>query len=52
LFNAAKAILTEHRDQLEALANLLMETETVDHTQFFKILGRELPPEASSPAQG
>ena len=51
-FNAAKAILTEHRDQLEALANLLMETETVDHAQFFKILGRELPTENASPAQG
>lgn len=39
-YNQAKAILIEHKDQLEALANQLMETETVDYDTFMVLLGR------------
>jgi cell division protease FtsH len=44
-FDRAKAILTEHMDQLHLLAKTLLERETVDGDQLRKLLsGEELPP--------
>ncbi|MBP6887476.1 MAG: ATP-dependent zinc metalloprotease FtsH [Oscillospiraceae bacterium] len=43
-YDQAKVILEQHRDKLEALANLLMEREKIDGELFKAIMeGRELP---------
>jgi len=39
----AKAILQEHRDQLENLTGELLAHETIDGKTFLRLLGRELP---------
>ncbi|RME93217.1 MAG: ATP-dependent metallopeptidase FtsH/Yme1/Tma family protein [Verrucomicrobia bacterium] len=39
----AKAILTEHRDQLEQLTAELLEKETLDGREFYRVAGRTAP---------
>ncbi len=51
-YRRAEGILTEHRDQLDALAALLIEREKLDDQEFECFMtGRELP-EAKQPAAG
>jgi cell division protease FtsH len=50
-YERARTILTEHRDQLDALAAALLERETLDRDQVDLVLaGRTLPPLAPPPA--
>jgi len=41
----AKAILTEHRDQLELVTRKLLENETIDAQTFKQLIGRSPGPE-------
>jgi cell division protease FtsH len=44
-YDRVKALLTEHRDQVEAIAKALMDRETLDSEELKAIFeGRELPP--------
>jgi len=40
----AKEILTEHRDQLEKIAAELLSKETLDGPEFYKLVGKPMPP--------
>jgi cell division protease FtsH len=46
----SKAILTEHRDQLELLARELMEKETLEAIEVRKLLNLPLPPSEAVPS--
>ncbi len=39
----AREILTEHRDQLEKVTAALLERETMDGAEFYRLVGREMP---------
>ena len=48
-YNRAESILTEHRDQLDALAALLIEREKLDRDEFELFMsGKSLPEGRSS----
>lgn len=47
----ATAILTEHRDQLEKLANALLEKETMDAKQVYELLDMPMPGSESKKEQ-
>jgi cell division protease FtsH len=47
-YNQARGLLTEHRAQLEALAQGLLEKETLDSNEIDRILGSFQKPEESS----
>lgn len=40
----AKEILTEHRDQLDKIAAELLAKETLDGQEFYKLVGKPMPP--------
>jgi cell division protease FtsH len=44
-YERAKALLTEHRDKLEALATALLEREVLDQDEVYEVTGIERPPE-------
>ncbi len=48
-YERAKRILTEHRDKLEAVAQKLMELETLDGETFRAIMEGRTPPEPKTP---
>ncbi len=48
-YERAKRILTEHRDKLEAVAQKLMELETLDAETFRAIMEGRTPPEPKAP---
>jgi cell division protease FtsH len=48
-YERAKRILTEHRDKLEAVAQKLIEMETLDAETFRAIMEGRLPPEPKAP---
>jgi len=48
-YERAKRILTEHRDKLEAVAQKLIELETLDAETFRAIMEGRLPPEPKAP---
>jgi cell division protease FtsH len=49
-YAAAKQILTDHRDQLELVANELLQKESLDAEAFNLLLGRK-PPEVDGKPQ-
>ena len=61
-YESATQVLTEHRDQLDTLAEKLIEVETLEASQFIAVIeGRDIPeeptpgggiPEPSAPAGG
>jgi cell division protease FtsH len=52
-FDRARAILTEHRDQLDRLAVALVERETLDRVEVDMVVaGQTLPPQVRPPTPG
>jgi len=52
-YERARAILTDHRDQLDHLAAALMERETLDRGEVDMVVaGQALPPQVRPPAAG
>jgi cell division protease FtsH len=47
-YNEAKRLINEHRDKLEAVANRLLEVETIDAEEFLAIMNDKLPSPRSS----
>jgi cell division protease FtsH len=43
-YQRARAILVQYRDQLDAVANRLIEIETIDRTEFEKLFSEPVPP--------
>jgi cell division protease FtsH len=41
--SSARQLLTDHRDQLEAMANILVEHETIDSEQFLRLIEGDDP---------
>ena len=41
--NKASKLLTEHRDQLDAISKALLKNESIDHADMVKILGEPVP---------
>ena len=41
--NKASKLLTEHRDQLDAISKALLKSESIDHADMVKILGEPVP---------
>jgi cell division protease FtsH len=39
----ALKLLTEHRDELERLTELLLESETIDGEAVYRLVGRDVP---------
>ena len=50
-YDRAEAILTEHRDQLDGLASLLIEREKLDRTDFENFMTGKLLPESQAQAE-
>jgi cell division protease FtsH len=50
-YGEAKGILTEHRSQLESVAQELIRRETLDRAEFEKLLGQEPSPPPSTPSE-
>ncbi len=48
-YNRAKQVLIEHRDELDTIANHLMEKETLERDEFLALIGEEVPEQ--SPAE-
>ncbi|MGC8743949.1 MAG: ATP-dependent zinc metalloprotease FtsH [Verrucomicrobiia bacterium] len=44
-YSEAKTILIEHRQQLENVASLLLQKETIDGEEFYTLVGRQKPKE-------
>ncbi len=42
-YDEARDILETHRDQLETVAQELLERESIDGTRFYELIGREMP---------
>ena len=51
-YSDAKAILNEHRDQLETITSELLKCETLDSRAFNRLLGRSVTPAADRPGRG
>ena len=47
----AASLLTEHRDKLDRLAEILMDREKVDHDQFVAVMEGEKSAETDQAAQ-
>jgi len=45
VYSEAKTILLEHRQQLENIASLLLQKETIDGEEFYALVGRQKPKE-------
>ena len=41
--NKASKLLTEHRDQLDAISKALLKNESIDHADMVKLLGEPVP---------
>jgi cell division protease FtsH len=45
-YQEARQILTDHRDQLDSVAEALLHRETIDAATFHQLIGKPLPPDA------
>jgi cell division protease FtsH len=46
-YDTARRVLTEHREELDTVANCLLEVETIDRKEFLRVLGE--PPDEEEP---
>jgi cell division protease FtsH len=51
-YKRAKAIVSDHRDQLDAIANGLLEREVLEKDQVYELLGLTPPEETSETKEG